>query len=188
MAAKAPPRQIVQRYALGSNRFRDDILPGFSTDRAAWTMAEDVAEKHIAAWLFELTGQPVPGFEPATLVRVEGIARRNPHPEGSFTWQVEGCALLIAQGLDPAGLQVYLSDYRTSEGRIDRLRSASSQRAALICAEMEAGTPPQVAFERHKLPSIHRRASVTNPRLSGDDDAAALAFYRSLVAAGEVEP
>jgi len=96
---------------------------------------------------------------------------------------VEGAALLIASGFqDPTGWEVYLSDYRTAEGRIDRKRDASSVRAHLICVEMEAGAHPRVAIDRHRLPPVPR---VTAPTMTSED-AAALEFYRSMVAAGEL--
>ena len=176
---------VQQVYALGDNTYRVDPLGPFTTDRNAWNIAEDAVEKHIAGWLHYLAGRPVPGFELATLVHVDGLTRHRPHPRGCFTWQCEGAALVIAAGLSPAGLDVYLSDYRTAEGRIDRKRSASSQRAALICAEMDAGAHPRDAINRHKLPPVKRDA-VTQPVTMTNEDAAALAFYRQMVAAGEL--
>jgi hypothetical protein len=86
---------------------------------------------------------------------------------------------MIATGLDQPALDAYLSDYRTAEGRIDRRTSASSKRAALICAEMEAGASPRVAIDRHRPPTPKREPL-------NDQDAAALAFYREMVSAGEL--
>ena len=127
------------------------------------------------------------GFEPATLVRVEGLTRKRPHPEGVFTWQCEGAALLIAAGLEPAGLDVYLSDYRTAQGRIDRKRDASSIRAAAICQEMEAGVHPRDAIARHKPARVPALTNVHDRPAPPSDEGAALAYYRSLVLSGMSE-
>lgn len=181
----ARDRIIVQRYALGGQRYREDPLSGFTSDAAAWTMANDIAEKHVAGWLFQLAGRPVEDFELATLVRVEGLTRKRPHPEGVFTWQCEGAALLIAAGLDTYGLDVYLSDYRTAAGRIDRKRDASSIRAAQICREMEAGVHPRDAIARHKPARVPALVNV-HDRPVPEDTAAQLAYYRGLVVSGEV--
>jgi hypothetical protein len=123
----------------------------------------------------------VPDLELAVTVTVEGLARHKPHPQGRFTWQVEGAALVIAAGLEtPGAYDVILNDYRTARGRIDRKRSASSDRARLICAAIDLGLTPREAFERFKLPSLARQA---DPSIPTDPDAAALEYYRSLVAA-----
>ena len=181
--AKSRVRQIVQVYDLGGGRTREDALVAPTTDAAAWKWAEEIAERHVAAWLHEFAGQPVPDFEPALAVRIEGLARKNPHPNGSHVWQVRGAALILASGLqDPGAFEVFLSDYRTAEGRIDRKRSASSERARDICRAMEQGEHPREAIASRRLPSVPRIPTPnTSPR--HDDDAAALAFYRSLVAA-----
>lgn len=155
----------------------------YTNPEHAWTIAETSAENHVAGWVFYLANRPVPGFRLATAVRVEGVPRRKPHPQGTFTWQCEGAALLIASGFkDPTGWEAYLSDYRTAEGRIDRKRNASSARAHLICVEMERGEHPRDAIKRHGLPPVPR---VTAPAMTSED-AAALAFYRQMVAEGEL--
>lgn len=155
----------------------------YTNPEHAWTIAEASAENHVAGWIFYLANRPVPGFRLATAITVAGLPRRKPHPQGTFTWQVEGAALLIAAGFkDPTGWEVYLSDYRTAEGRIDRKRNASTVRAHLICVEMEAGAHPRVAFDRHRLPPVPR---VTAPAMTSEDHAA-LEFYRSMVARGEL--
>jgi hypothetical protein len=177
---------VQQVYRSGVNDYRVDPLGPFTTDENAWMIAEAAAEKHVAAWLFILAGRPVPGYEAAELVHVDGLARRKPHSQGRFTWQCEGAALLIATGLNDVELDARLSDYRTAEGRIDRVRSASSQRAALICAEMEAGVHPRVAIDRHRLPSVRRDIVTTTSPTLPPGDAAALQFYREMIAAGEL--
>ena len=181
---------VFQRFPLGGDEYREDQIGPFTTDANALLFAEDVAEKHTAGWVFYLAGREVPAFELATLVRVEGLERRRPHPQGVRVWQCEGAALLIMTGLepDPAKLHAYLEDYRVTEGRIDRKRTATSVRAALICAEIERGVHPKEAFDRHKLPSVTRdaviQAAAANPHAQ---DEAALRYYRQLVSAGEVE-
>lgn len=180
--ATRPVRQIVQVFGRGA---REDALAAPAQDGHAWTFAESIAEKHIAGWLFYLAGRAVPEFELATSVRVEGLTRRKPHANGSYTWQTEGGALLIATNMDASALEVYLSDYRTAQGRVDRARSASSQRAASICAAIESGVSPRDAIAAHKLPSVKRQ--VAAPRTpSHNDDSAALAYYRQLVASGDI--
>lgn len=157
----------------------------FTTPENAWRVAENSAENHIAGWVFWLSDRPVLGYRLATQVTIEGLPRRKPHPQGRFTWQCEGAALLIATGLDTVErLEAYLNDYRTTEGRIDRKRdTASRERVRLICAELEAGVHPRDAIARHRLPSVKRDA-VTQPMTN--EDAAALAFYRQMVSAGEL--
>lgn len=175
MARRPHSNRVIWTYPDSGD---EDLI--FTTPENAWMIAENSAEHHVAGWLFYLADRPVPEFRLATQVTAEGLPRHRPHPNGTFTWQVEGCALIIAAGLDQPALDAYLSDYRTAEGRIDRLKSASSKRAALICAEMEAGAPPRVAIDRHRLPSVKRGPSLD------EQDIAALAFYREMVSAGEL--
>lgn len=182
MATTHKVRQIVQVFPLGGERFREDPLVAPAQDAVAWEFAEVIAEKHVAGWLFLLAGKPVPGFELATSVRIEGLARHKPHPNGSFVWQTQGSALVIATRLDIPQLEHRLSDYRTAEGRVDRARSASSDRARMICEAMEAGVPPGKAIAAYRLPSV-RRDAVTETALPppGSSDAEKLDYYRSLI-------
>lgn len=188
MATARKVRQIVQVFPLGGDRVREDPLVAPTQDDVAWEFAEVIAEKHVAGWLFMLAGKPVPGFELATSVRIEGLARHKPHPNGSFVWQTQGSALLIAARLGDVQLEHRLSDYRTAEGRVDRARSASSDRARMICEAMEAGVPPGTAIAAHRLPSVRRDAvtEAASPRV-GSSDAERLAYYRGLLVSGEVE-
>lgn len=171
--------------------WREEIGP-FTTDANAWAMAEHVAEQHLAGWLFHLAGQPVyvdtadgtRRFQLAHLVTVEGLERRNPHPQGDFTWQVEGAALVMATGMKTPALHAVLADYRTDNGRITRRRTASARRIKLMCAAVEAGATPRQAFDAFKLPSVTRRDFEAKPVSAPTEDV--LAFYREAMVSGEV--
>lgn len=195
MATRKEPKipRVIQAYRVGPepDDIRNDELR-FTTEDNALIIARNAAETHLAGWLFILNGEPVEGLELATHVTVADLAPyRAIEPNvkassaGAFTWQVEGAALMIATGLEPAGLSAYLADYRTAEGRIMRRRSATCERAALICAEMNGGAPPKVAIDRHRLPPLRRGPGqvVSRPE---DPDAAALRYYREALVSGEV--
>lgn len=175
--------EVVQGFTLPDKNVREDAIVGFTTVENAWALAEATAEKHVVGWLLHLAGTPVEDFELAAWVSCRGLPRRRPHPSGAMTWQTEGCALAMATGLDRPALDAYLADYRTAGGRIERKRSASSRRAALICAELEAGVATDVAIGHHRLPSVRRNPAVPAPPSA---DAASLRYYRELVASGEV--
>jgi hypothetical protein len=183
---------VIQAYRVGPapEDIREDVLR-FTTEDNALRIAEHTAETHLAGWLFYLNDQPIDGLELATTVTVADLsphraiaAKVKASAAGAFTWQVEGAAELIALGLDPAGLTVYLSDYRTEHGRVMRKRSATCERAALICAEMDAGTHPRVAIDHHRLPSLRQGPALVAP--PDDPDAAALRYYRESLVRGEV--
>jgi hypothetical protein len=166
----------------------------FTTDANAWAMAEHVAEQHLAGWLFHLAGRPVyvetadgttRRFQLAHLVTVEGLERRNPHPQGDFTWQVEGAALVMATGMKTPALNAVLADYRTDHGRITRRRTASARRIKLMCAAVEAGATPRQAFDTFKLPSVQRSDFEAIPATPPPTDDV-LAFYREAMVSGEV--
>lgn len=182
MAKRARVKQIIQVFAHPSPD--DGPIGPFTTDENAWTMAETIAEKHVVGWLFHLRGTPVEGFRLATSVTVEGLAHRKPHPHGTYTWQVEGAALIQATGLTPPALDAFLADYRTMAGRVERMRSASADRARKICAAMEEGVHPRAAINAHKLPSVRR----LDPPMPAPPDPTAdvLTFYREAMVNGEV--
>lgn len=175
-------RQVIQVYT--DPTIPDDPIGPIGTDERAWAWAQVIAEKHYAGWLHYLAGRPVPGLILATAVTVEGLARRRPHPQGCFTWQVEGAALITAAGVTLPELEQSLSDYRTAAGRIDRKRSVSAERARAICADMERGEHPRDAIAAHKLPSVPRiEVPVPAPDVPVQE---ALRFYREAMVSGEV--
>lgn len=195
VATRKAPRipHVIQAYRVGPDPedIRQDVLR-FTTEDNALTIARNAAETHLAGWLFVLNGEPVEELELAHSVTVADLSPyRAIEPKvkassaGAFTWQVEGAALLIATGLDPAGLSAYLSDYRTEAGRIMRKRSATCERAALICAEMNADVPPRVAIDHHRLPPLRR--GPVDARPDEHPDTAALRYYREMVSRGEVD-
>lgn len=139
----------------GIGRWEEE-LGSFTTDDNAWTIAQNAAEQHLAGWLFHYAGQPVPGFNLATVVGVEGLSHRQPHPNGSYWWQVKGTALMKASGLpDPSTLLTTdLADYRTEEGKIRRVRSTSSRRAGNIAELMAQGVHPRDAILAFRPPPV----------------------------------